>query len=150
MRKKRASKTLIQQNGLEKIFSSQSAYRQTLSSHQFFYATLILITSFHLFVAALQNLASQSKVQMKTLFLDCETAIKTRLDRVSASGITDLDKSLNLKMYVFNKTVMRAALLLNSSKSRKVNWLICKNIWNITETCCLSLVLTVQNMTSIR
>jgi len=34
------------------------------------------------FIAALEYLASHSKVQMKTLFLDIETAIKNRLDRI--------------------------------------------------------------------
>ena len=59
-----------------------------------------------------------------------------------------MDKSLKLKMFVFKKTVMTAALLLNSSNRWKINWLICKIIWSVTVTCCLSLVLTVQNMTS--
>ena len=52
-------------------------------------------------------------------------------------------------MFVFRKTLMIAVILLISSKGRKINKFICKIIWNVTVTCCLSSVLTVQKMTSI-
>ena len=45
--KKEASKTLIQQSGLENILQFQSSIRQTLSSNQSFYATVILPNLLH-------------------------------------------------------------------------------------------------------
>ena len=45
--KKRTSKTIIQQKGLENMFSSQSWYLQTFSVNQSFSATLIFISSFY-------------------------------------------------------------------------------------------------------
>ena len=76
-------------------------------------------------IAALDNLDPRSKVQMKTLFFDIETPRKNldwiKFGKLSVNVITNVDKSLKLELFVFKKTVMTAALLLNSSNCRKVN-----------------------------
>ena len=53
---------------------------------------------------------------------------------------------MKLRLYLLMKTVMTYVLLVNSAKNRKNNWLICKNIWNVTVTCCLCLVSAVQKI----
>ena len=56
-----------------------------------------------------------------------------------------MDKSLKLKLYGMKKTVMTTLLLLIFSVRRKINWLICQDIWNVFVTRCLSVNLTRQN-----
>ena len=59
---------------------------------------------------------------MKNLLLSIETSTENSLDeflKLSAIVITDVDKSQKLEMYVFEKTVMKPAHLLNSSKCKK-------------------------------
>ena len=74
------------------------------------------------FIATLEYLASDNKVQIVTSFPEIETAKKDNwIDfwKLSANIVTNVDKSLKLKMYVFKKTAQTAALVFNSSKRRK-------------------------------
>ena len=118
------------------------------------FATLMLLKLVHLasFLATLEKLGSQSKTMTKICSSISKKHEKIGLVeswKFSISAITVVDKSLKVKMYVFKKTVMTAVFLLNLSDCKKLNWLICKNFWNATVTCCLSLVVTVQTKTSI-
>ena len=57
-------------------------FLQTLWKNQFSSANLILITSLHLFIGALENLAGQSKTKTKNLFLNFKTTIKIKLGSI--------------------------------------------------------------------
>ena len=102
------------------------------------------------FITVLEKWASQSKVQRKNMFFDIKTAEKIERKqnwKLSANVIADGEESMTLKMFAFKKVVMTAAPLLSSSNAIKQP-IDQQNIWNSTVTCCLSLVLTLQNLTS--
>ena len=83
--KKRPSEIQIQRLGWGNICQYLYPILQTLWENQFSFATLILITSLHLyasFIGAPENLGSQSKTKMKDLFLDIQTTIKTKLEDI--------------------------------------------------------------------
>ena len=83
------------------------------------------------FKAALEVLVFHTEVQLKTVFLEIETAIEIRLDRnfvTLSHRSVRLEKSLSPKKKVFKKTVSAVAFLPITPECRKINLLICKNV----------------------
>ena len=104
------------------------------------------------FAPYLENLVFHSKIQMKTLFLDIVTAIKSRLQRflqILSQRHNRRGQFTEAEGVCFQKDSDDNCASSQFFQMKKISWLICKNNGNVNVTCCLSLVLTVPNLTLI-
>ena len=125
------------------------SFSSNLVEDQFSWATLILISSLHLFLELFKNLASQSKAKIKNLLHDIGTTKKIKLgnnlEKLTQRHIRRDSGMFDMSQDECDNEIWASTQLL---QIQKINYLIFKNLWNVIVMFYLCLVSTVQNTIS--
>ena len=102
------------------------------------------------FIGAVEGLASESKAQMKLLFLDIETTIKIKLgsnlEKPTQRHNRRESARIDMSQDYCDNEICASTQFLQIQK--KINYLIFKRLWNVIAMFYLCLVSKVQNTIS--